>query len=222
MAAIRGLPFERARAATRVSIVHFAETVNRRALFYGCAAMAAAGLAASAWPLVDQMNPDARALAADEVIDVHLDGLRLARFLRVQWRNWPILVAYRSADVLAAMQDPAHVRRLRDPDSKSRQQPTYAQKWHRSIDPAYAVLVGVCTRCACVPHYVSDDASAPDLVGSYLCPCCASHYDPAGRASTGVTQYNLPVPPYDIVDHAIIRIGRNLDASFSMGSIERI
>src|SRR5262249_13180175 len=151
----------------------------------------------------------------DEVVEVALSRLRAARFSKIQWHNWPIFVTYRSADVLAAMQDPAHVHGLIDPSSKRRQQPPYAENWHRSIDPLYGVLVGIGTYCACVPHYVDNAPIPPDLPGGYLCPCCASHYDPAGRASSGVAQYNLPVPPYDIVAHAIIRIGRNLDASYS-------
>ena len=99
--------------------------------------------------------------------------------------------------MLVAMQEAAFVRRLVDPRSDRRQQPAYAKNWHRSLDPAYAVLVGVCTRCSCAPTYVAEGPAA-EVPGGYICPCCAARYDSAGRTYTGITAYNLPVPPHDI------------------------
>jgi ubiquinol-cytochrome c reductase iron-sulfur subunit len=61
------------------------------------------------------------------------------------------------------------------------------------------------------------------VTGGYACPCCASHFDPAGRAHAGPAQYNLPVPPYDIVKRSRLVIGRNAsDALFTLQSIERM
>jgi ubiquinol-cytochrome c reductase iron-sulfur subunit len=78
---------------------------------------------------------------------------------------------------------------LPDPYSQKRQQPPYAQNWHRSIDPTVAVLVGICTACACAPVFQAD-ATIVGVPGGYICPCCATHYDqpegrmPGSRAST--------------------------------------
>ena len=43
------------------------------------------------------------------------------------------------------MQAPAFVGKLVEPDSRKRQQPSYAKNWHRSIEQAVAVLIGVPT-----------------------------------------------------------------------------
>ena len=140
----------------------------------------------------------------------------------MHWKNRPVFVVRRAAEMLAAMQAPSHISRLVDPHSEKRQQPRYAENWHRSIDPEYAVLLGVCTYCSCVPRYFAEQ-SAPDLSGGYICPCCASRYDPAGRAHFGLAQYNLPVPPYELEGREIL-IGKNAagDDRFTLESVERI
>ena len=33
------------------------------------------------------------------------------------------------------------------------QQPPYAESWHRSVNPQYAVLVGICTHLGCIPEF---------------------------------------------------------------------
>ena len=108
--------------------------------------------------------------------------------------------------MLSAMQEREFMAQLVDPVSDKMQQPPYAKNWHRSIDPAYAVLVGVCTRCGCVPDYL--EAESPlGMTGGYICPCCASHSDPAGRAYSSPASYNLSVPPHAIEKNARVLIG---------------
>ncbi len=197
--------------------------INRRGLLYAAtAAVGVAGIAAAAWPLLDQMNPDARVRAAGNIVGVDLDGLQPAERRVLRWQNFPIFVARRTPAMLVAMQDTSFVATLVDPDSTKRQQPAYAKNWHRSIDPAYAVLVGVCTRCSCVPDYFAE-ASAINVAGGYICPCCASHYDPAGRAYSGPAQFNLPVPPYAAAGPGKILVGKNAEGEiYSLETVERI
>lgn len=201
-----------------------APVTSRRGFLYGAtAAMGAVGLAAATWPFIDQMNPDAAIRAIDDAIELYLANLQPGQRRIVQWQHLPIFVVRRTADMLKAMQKPTFVGRLLDPQSRRRQQPDYARNWHRSLEPAYAVLASVCTYCACVPLYRADEAAPPDPPGGYICPCCASHYDPAGRAYSGIAQFNLPVPPHAIVDRNRIVVGRNPPgAIFSFQSIERI
>jgi ubiquinol-cytochrome c reductase iron-sulfur subunit len=197
-------------------------TGRRGFLYATTAAMGVAGLAAAAWPLIDHLNPDAGVRAASDVIDLDLAALAPGELRVVRWRRLPIFIAKRTAAMLAAMQEPQLVGRPKDASSARRQQPPYAANWHRSIEPALAVLVGVCTYCGCVPEYVTD-AFPPDLPGGYACPCCASHFDPAGRAHAGPAQYNLPVPPYEVIAPARLVIGRNRSGDlFAFESIERI
>ena len=197
--------------------------MNRRSFLYvTTTAVGAAGVVAAVWPLIDQMNPDAGVRAGAELVEVDAAALSPAGQRVVRWHNVPVSVVRRTAAMLERMREQSFVARLVDPESRRRQQPAYAQNWHRSIDPAYAVLASVCTRCGCLVHY-QPDASPPDPAGGYICPCCASHYDPAGRAYGGVAQYNLPVPPCAVVGRSTIVIGRNMAGEiFSLESIERI
>lgn len=197
--------------------------VNRRSLLYATTALVgAAGAAMAAWPLVDQMNPDARSRAAVDILKVDLAGLQPAEQRLVRWRNYPIFVARRTQPMLEAMQDKTLLMQLYDPDSQTRQQPFYANNWHRSIEPAFAVMVGICTKCRTIPSYYAG-ASPFSMAGGYSCPSCASRYDPAGRAYAGITRYNLPVPPHSFVAASAIAIGANAsDETFSLDSVEQI
>ena len=197
--------------------------IDRRSfLFTTTAVVGAAGAAAAAWPLIDQMNMDARARSTADIISFDATTLRPAEQRRLRWRNFPVFVVRRTSAILAAMQEPAFVAALRDADSGMHQQPPYARNWHRSIDPIFAVLVGICTKCGCVPSY-SAEASVLTMAGGYTCPCCASHYDPAGRVYAGIAQYNLAIPPYAIEGHSQILLGKNPPGElFSFESIEQI
>jgi ubiquinol-cytochrome c reductase iron-sulfur subunit len=200
-----------------------AKPTRRGFLYATTAAVGAAGLVAAAWPLVDHLNPDAATRASGDVIAVEFAGLRPAEPRTVRWHNRPILVVRRTARMLESLQDGALVARLRDPQSDKRQQPAYATNWHRSIDPAVSVLIGVCTNCGCVPQFFAEPLFSDDAPGAYVCACCASHFDPAGRPYMGPAQYNLPVPPYEMVEPSRLVIGRNrTDATFTLDSIERM
>ena len=198
--------------------------LNRRRLLYATtAAVGAAGLVAAIWPFADQLNPDAASWAAGDVIEADLAGLEPGEPRVLRRHNLPILVARRTAAMVDALRDEKLLARLIDPKSEKRQQPAYAANWHRSIDPAVSVLIGVCTYCGCNPQFFAAPLFSDDVAGGYVCPCCASHFDPAGRPYRGPAQYNLPVPPYDMVRSSRLVIGRTkADVSFTLQSIERM
>jgi ubiquinol-cytochrome c reductase iron-sulfur subunit len=199
--------------------------VSRRSvLLTTTATVGAVGVIAAAWPFIDHLNPDAAIRASGDVIDVDLASLGPAQQRVLHWHNLPIFVVRRTAAMLEALRKKTLVDRMVDPRSEKRQQPAYAANWHRSIDPAYAVLVGVCTYCGCIPQFLAEALMSDDVPGGYACACCASHFDPAGRAHLGPAQYNLPVPPHDIVKQSRLVIGKNNAAStlFTLQSIERM
>jgi ubiquinol-cytochrome c reductase iron-sulfur subunit len=199
--------------------------INRRSFLYATTtAVGTAGAAMATWPLIDQMNPDARVRAAGDVIEVDLTKLRPAEQRVVRWQNLPISVVRRTPTMLQAMQGKTFVTRLIDADSQARQQPSYAKNWYRSINPDYAVLVGVCTHIRCILTYYEKTSLPFSMAGGYVCPCCAAHYDPAGRAHAGTpAQYNLAVPPYSFTGPSKILLGKNAsDEFFSLQSVERI
>ena len=182
------------------------------------------GAGAIAWPLIDSMNPSADVIAAGAPIDIDISKLGVGQQIVVLWRGAPMLIVNRTPEALKTLQDPSLVSRLSDPDSKVLQQPPYADNWHRSVKPEFAVLVGICTHLGCLPGYMPNpDPTSPaaNWPGGYFCPCHGSKYDLAGRVYSGVpAPYNLPVPPYRFVDDKTLRIGENPSGdTFELSSV---
>lgn len=204
-----------------------AQTTRRDFLFIATAVVGAAGAAAAIVPLIDQMNPDAATLAAGRPVDLDLSRVAPGQQVQVRWRSRPVFVVNRTPAALERLQSSAVVARLADPQSQARQQPPYAQNWHRSIKPEYGVLVGICTHLGCIPGFfpeVSATTPSADWPGGYFCPCHGSKYDLAGRVYSGVpAPYNLPVPPYRFISGGKIRIGENPPGeTFDFGSIREV
>jgi ubiquinol-cytochrome c reductase iron-sulfur subunit len=192
---------------------HAPEGTRRDFLYIATATVAAVGAAAALVPLIDQMNPDASTLAAGGPVDLDLAKVDEGAQVVIRWRQRPIFVFHRSKQTLDSMQSSQMLSLLSDPDSQQAQQPPYATNWHRSIKPEYGVVVGICTHLGCIPlFYPSPSATVPvsNWPGGYFCPCHGSKYDPAGRVFSGVpAPYNLPVPPYRLVNDTTLRVGEN-------------
>ncbi|MGH7066291.1 MAG: ubiquinol-cytochrome c reductase iron-sulfur subunit, partial [Acetobacteraceae bacterium] len=112
---------------------------------------AAIGVGAVVWPFIDFMDPAQDTIAAGAPIDVDISQVEPGQQLILLWREKPMLVVNRTPASLKELQSKSMLDRLRDPDSKVRQQPPYAENWHRSIKTEWAVLVGVCTHLGCLP-----------------------------------------------------------------------
>ena len=199
------------------------QTGNRRDfLFIATGSVAVVGVGALVWPSIDQMQPDANTIAARAPLDIDIGSLAAGQQIIVKWRGHPIVIVNRPPNALKTLQDPALVGLLLDPNSKAKQQPVYADNWHRSLKPEYAVLIGVCTHLGCIPIYEPNkDQLGPGWLGGWFCPCHGSKYDLAGRVFRGVpAPYNLPVPPYLFVNDKKIWIGENpVGQKFEMDSI---
>lgn len=201
-----------------------AEPTRRDLLQLVALAGAAVGGAAIAWPLIDSMNPSADVIAAGAPLDIDLAKIAAGQQVVVLWRGAPMLIVNRTPEALKTLQAPAVLSRLSDPQSQVHQQPPYAQNWHRSVKPEFALLVGICTHLGCLPEYMPNPdplTPAPNWPGGYFCPCHGSKYDLAGRVYSGVpAPYNLPVPPYHFVSDKVLRIGENPPGvAFELSSI---
>jgi ubiquinol-cytochrome c reductase iron-sulfur subunit len=187
------------------------EPTRRDFLFIATGAFAAVGTAAVVWPLVSQMSPDAQTIAAGAPFDVDISSVAPGQQISVLWRGHPVFIVNRPAAALATLKEPSLIANLRDPDSSVLQQPPYARNWHRSIEPQWLVLVGVCTHLGCIPLFEPNkNQQGPGWPGGYFCPCHGSKYDLAGRVYQNVpAPYNLPVPPYRLVNAKTIRLGEN-------------
>ena len=69
---------------------------RRDFLFVATGAVAAVGAAATVWPLVSQMNPDASTIAAGAPIEVDLAPIAEGQDIKVFWRGKPIYISHRT------------------------------------------------------------------------------------------------------------------------------
>ena len=99
---------------------------RRDLLFITTGAMGVIAAGAALIPLVDQMNPDASAIAAGGPVDLNLDQVEPGSQVVVLWRSRPILVVFRTIEAIKALQDPSLLKALADPQSEQLQQPPYA------------------------------------------------------------------------------------------------
>ena len=163
---------------------------NRRAFLHlTTGAFAAIGAANVAWPLIDQMNPDAsmRALAS---IEIDLDTVEVGQSLTVTWRGKPVFIRRRTQQEILDAEN-VSLDALPDPEADKT----------RAENPEWLVMIGVCTHLGCVPL-----GQAGEFNG-WFCPCHGSHYDTSGRIRKGPAPKNLEIPPYQFVSDSRIKIG---------------
>ena len=112
---------------------------RRDFIFTATYAVGAVGVAATVWPLVDQMNPDAsvKALASTEV---DVSSVEPGKTITVLWRGKPVFIKRRTQNEIdearsVSMED------LPDPEKDE----------DRAKNPEWLVMLGVCTHLGCVP-----------------------------------------------------------------------
>ena len=162
-------------------------------LFIATGAAAAVGAAATAWPFISQMNPDAATIAAGAPVDVDLKGIPEGGILTVKWRGNPIFVRHRTKkEIEEAQKTP--LGSLPDPQADSA----------RVKKAEWLIVTGVCTHLGCVP--MGQTGNRGDYDG-WFCPCHGSHYDTSGRIRKGPAPKNLPVPAYVFTGDTKLTIG---------------
>ena len=163
---------------------------NRRDFILTASTVAGAvGVGSAAWPLIDQMNPDAsvKALASTEV---DISGVEPGQSITVLWRGKPVFIKRRTQEEIDS---------ARSVDLKDLKHPEKDED--RAKDPEWLVMLGVCTHLGCVPLIDKGDYNA------WFCPCHGSHYDTSGRIRKGPAPTNLEVPKYVFINSRTIKIG---------------
>ena len=172
-----------------LSGVAVVEQSRRDFLFIATGALGAIGVAGVAWPLIDQMNPDASTLAMAS-IEVDISAIQEGQIVTVKWRGKPVFIRHRTAkEIEEAVNTP--VADLRDPQ-------TDAQRVQKA---PWLVVIGICTHLGCIPlgHEGKYDG--------WLCQCHGSVYDTSGRIRQGPAPLNLEVPEYAFLSDVKLRIG---------------
>lgn len=171
------------------------DKVRRDFLVLTAGAFAVIGSAAALWPVVDSMNPaaDVRAVAQ---ITVDLSPIALGQRITVMWQGRPVFIEHRTPVSIAAARADDENLDLIDP----------ARDADRVIDPAWLILVGVCTHLGCIPlGQRPTDPHGP--YNGWFCPCHGSLYDTSGRVRRGPAPRNLDVPPYGLNAGTSVLIG---------------
>ena len=162
---------------------------RRDFIFTASYALGAVGVGAAAWPLIDQMNPDAseRALASTEV---DISGIERGQSITVLWRGKPVFIKRRTEEEIQKARQ-VDLKELPDPEKDE----------DRAKNPEWLVMLGMCTHLGCVPL-----GNKGEYEG-WFCPCHGSHYDTSGRIRKGPAPTNLEVPKYEFVNSNTIKIG---------------
>jgi len=184
------------------------DTHRRDFLVLAGNAFAAVGGAAVLWPFIQQMNPDASALALASV-EVDLTPVKLGQAITVMWRGKPVFIRNRTPDEIKQAQD-VKLDDLRDQHAENDALPESARAADADRVKAgkenWLVLVGVCTHLGCIPKGQSIGDARGDF-GGWFCPCHGSHYDTSGRIRKGPAPKNLEVPQYAFLSDSKIKIG---------------
>lgn len=160
-------------------------------------------------PLVSSWLPSAKAQAEGAPIQVDISKMEPGEQAVVEWRGKPVWIIRRTQEMVQKLNE--NTTQLRDPQSLVTQQPAYAQNIHRSINPEYLVLIGICTHLGCSPKYKPTLGElGSDWPGGFFCPCHGSTFDLAGRVFKNVpAPINMEVPPYYFLDKHTLVIGEN-------------
>ena len=168
------------------------EAPSRRDFIHIVATAAAVGgVAAVAWPLVDQLNPGADTLALAS-IEFDLTKVALGQEVVILWRKQPVFVRHRTPQEIASAVADDHAS-MKDPATDaSRTKPGHEQ---------WLIVLASCTHLGCVPTF------AQGQYGGWLCPCHGSVYDTAARIRKGPAPKNLYLPDYTFLSDTKVKIG---------------
>jgi ubiquinol-cytochrome c reductase iron-sulfur subunit len=167
-------------------------STNRRDfIFVATGAVAAVGAAATVWPLVNQMNPDASTLALAS-IEFDVGAIEEGQSVTILWRGLPVFVRHRT---------PAEIEEARAVPLSDLKDPATDESRVKEGHEQWLIMLANCTHLGCIPI-----GEAGEFDG-WACPCHGSQFDTAGRIRKGPAPINLVIPPYEFVSDTLIQIG---------------
>jgi ubiquinol-cytochrome c reductase iron-sulfur subunit len=168
--------------------------------------MGAVAVGAVAWPLIQQMNPSAAALAL-ATTEVDIATIQPGQQVIIKHRGQPLFVRRRTPAEIKSAQSvdvgalPDGLARNAGKDANAP-----ASDENRVIRAEWLVVSGVCTHLGCTPA-VSTAAVPQGAHGGWLCHCHGSDYDTSGRIRSGPAPQNLAVPVYSFMSDTRIQVG---------------
>lgn len=180
--------------ANSTTAPHGGGETRRDFLLLATTAAAGFGVAAVAWPFIDQMNPAADTLALGS-IKVDISKIEVGQRITVKWRGAPVFIDHRTPEQIKAAED-TKLGDLKDPQADK----------DRVQKPEWLVMVGVCTHLGCIPKGQKSGDRKGEF-GGWFCPCHGSHYDTSGRIRKGPAPRNLGIPVYAFLGDLTLSIG---------------
>ena len=179
-------------AADGVATTNPGDDPSRRDFIHIAAAAAAVGgVAAVAWPFIDQMNPSGDTLALSS-IEFDLTKVMDGQHVTIKWRGKPLFIRNRTpAEIAAAVKD----------DNASMKDPQKDADRVKAGHAQWLIVGGNCTHLGCVPTFGGGE------YGGWFCPCHGSVYDTSGRIRKGPAPLNLVVPDYAFLSDTKVKIG---------------
>src|SRR3954468_18481847 len=100
------------------------EPTRRDFIYIATGAVGAVGAVLTAWPLIDQMNPDESALALAST-EVDISAIQVGMSIVVKWRGRPVVVRQRTPNEIAAAKT-VNINELRDSSARNANLPANA------------------------------------------------------------------------------------------------
>ena len=180
---------------------------RRKFLLASTCVLGGVGALCALTPFVSSLLPSAKAQAEGAPVQVDLSKMEPGEQAIIEWRGKPVWIIRRTKEMLQTLS--TNSSQLRDPQSLTAQQPIYAKNEHRSINPEYLVLIGICTHLGCSPKYKPTLGElGAEWPGGFFCPCHGSTFDLSGRVFKDVpAPINMEVPPHYFIDAHTLVIG---------------
>lgn len=187
-----------------MSDAHNGEGTRRDFLYLATGAAGVVAVGGLAWPLVSQLAPNAREVAAGAPVEVDVTTIEPGMQIVVLWRGKPYFVRRLTGEELESIKSaPRDV--FRD----------YVEAEERIAEPSkpegeasegqgaaeWAVVGTNCTHLGCVPTKVESGLEG------WVCPCHGSKFDVVGRVMKGPAPTNLPLPPFNFASADRLVIG---------------
>jgi len=187
-------------AASTIPTGGHGDPTRRDFLMVATGALGAVGVAATAWPFINNLNPAADTLALSTV-EVNVQPIAVGQAVTVKWRGKPLFVRHRTPEEIKEA-EAVPLSQLRDPQTDNSRVTDTAKK----VRPEWLIQIGVCTHLGCVPlGNKPGDPKGP--FGGWFCPCHGSAYDTSGRIRQGPAPKNLEIPPYLFTSDTLVRVG---------------
>ena len=161
------------------------DTPTRRDFLYIATGTTGAVIGVGAvWPLVAQLAPNAREIAAGAPVEIDISSIEAGSFVKVLWRGSSYFIRRLTSDEVSM------ARSVSESDYRDFTSADSLLSGPSGESPTWAIYAANCTHLGCIPTEVSSGFD------QWLCPCHGSRFDALGRVTKGPAPTNLPQPPF--------------------------